>query len=65
MAHSEHNKPKGSGMILIAIGILIFVFAPSYFKNDIATGLGLIIFGFVIGGIGFYISFFKRKRSAR
>ncbi len=61
MAHSEHNRPKGSGMVLIAIGILIFVFAPSYFEKDIATGLGFIIFGFVIGGIGFYISFLRKK----
>lgn len=62
MAHSEHNRPKGSGMILIAIGILIFVFAPSYFKNDIAGGLGIIIFGFAIGGIGFYISLLQEKK---
>lgn len=63
MAHSEHNRPKGGGMVLIAIGILIFVFAPGYFKNDLATGLGFIVFGFVIGGIGFYMSFFKRRRT--
>ncbi len=62
MAHSEHNKPKGSGMVLIAIGILIFVFAPSYFKNDLAGGMAIIIFGFVIGGVGFYISFLKKKK---
>lgn len=62
MAHSEHNRPKGSGMVLIAIGILIFVFAPDYFKKDFVGGMTLIIFGFAIGGIGFYISFFRRKR---
>ena len=61
MAHSEHNRPKGSGMVLIAIGILIFVFAPSYFKNDITFGLAVIIFGFSIGGIGFYVSFVRKK----
>ncbi|HJU14732.1 MAG TPA: hypothetical protein VJ792_09795 [Candidatus Nitrosotalea sp.] len=62
MAHSEHNRPKGSGMILIAIGILIFVFAPTYFKNNIVEGLGIIVFGFIIGGIGFYIAFVKKRR---
>ncbi len=62
MAHSEHNRPKGSGMVLIAIGILIFVFAPRYFKNDIIAGLAIIIFGFSIGGLGFYISFVRKKR---
>lgn len=60
-AHSEHNRPKGSGMVLIVIGILIFVFAPGYFKNNL-EGLGIIIFGFAIGGLGFYISFLKKKR---
>lgn len=64
MAHSEHNRPKGGGMILIAIGILIFVFAPTYFKNNIGGGLAIIVFGFIIGGIGFYIGFIKKRRSA-
>ncbi len=50
-------------MVLIAIGILIFVFAPSYFKNDITGGMAMIIFGFAIGGLGFYISFLKKKKS--
>lgn len=62
MAHSEHNRPKGSGMILIVIGIFIFIFAPSYFKNDIIGGLSIIILGFVVGGFGFYISFLKKKK---
>lgn len=62
MAHSEHNKPKGSGMILIAIGILIFVFAPGYFKQNIIGGLAIIIMGFVLGGLGFYIAFLKKRR---
>jgi hypothetical protein len=62
MAHSEHNRPKGSGMVLIVIGIFIFIFAPSYFKNDIIGGLSIIILGFVVGGFGFYISFLKKKK---
>ena len=61
MAHSEHNRPKGSGIILIAIGILIFIFAPGYFKQDIIGGLAVIILGFVLGGIGFYIGFLKKR----
>jgi len=62
MAHSEHNRPKGSGMVLIAIGILIFIFAPGYFKQNIEGGVVVIILGFVLGGIGFYISFLKKRR---
>lgn len=61
MAHNEYNKPKGSGMILIIIGILIFVFAPSYFKNDLPGGIAIMVTGFVLGGIGFYIAFLRRK----
>ncbi len=63
MAHSEHNRPKGSGMALIVIGVLIFIFAPSYFKQNLAEGIGAIVFGFVIGGIGFYLSFLKKKKT--
>jgi hypothetical protein len=62
MAHSEHNRPKGSGMILIIIGIIIFIFAPGYFKNNIAGGLAIMIFGFMVGGLGFYISFLSKKK---
>ena len=62
MAHSEHNRPKGSGMVLIVIGIFIFIFAPGYFKNNIIGGLSIIILGFLVGGFGFYISFLKKKK---
>ncbi len=48
-------------MVMIAIGILIFVFAPDYFKHDLAGGMAIIIFGFAIGGLGFYISFVRKK----
>jgi hypothetical protein len=61
MAHSEHNRPKGSGIILIAIGILIFFFAPTYYKQDLMGGIAAIILGFVLGGIGFYIAFLKKR----
>ncbi len=63
MAHSEHNRPKSRGMALIVVGILIFIFAPSYFKQDLAGGLTAIIFGFVVGGIGFYLCFLRKKKS--
>jgi uncharacterized membrane protein len=61
MAHSEHNRPKGSGVVLIAIGILIFFFAPRYYTKDLIGGLVLIILGFVLGGVGFYLAFFKKR----
>lgn len=61
MAHSEHNRPKGSGVILIAIGVLIFFFAPRYYTKDLIGGMILIILGFAIGGLGFYIAFVKKR----
>ncbi len=61
MAHSEHNRPKGSGVILIAIGVLIFFFAPRYYTKDLVGGMILIILGFAIGGLGFYLAFFKKR----
>ncbi|WP_101477435.1 hypothetical protein [Candidatus Nitrosotalea bavarica] len=61
MAHSEHNRPKGTGIILIAIGILIFFFAPSYYKQGLIERVIIIVLGFVLGGIGFYISFLKKR----
>jgi len=63
MAHSEHNRPKSGGMVLIVGGILIFIFAPSYFKQNLAEGIGAIIAGFALGGIGFYLTFLKKKKN--
>jgi len=62
MAHNEHNRPKSSGIILIAIGILIFFFAPKYYNQNLMEGLTAIILGFIIGGIGFYIAFIKKRK---
>ncbi len=62
MAHNEHNKHKSGGLILIVIGILIFIFAPSYFSKNFTEGIAVIIAGFVLGGIGFYITFLKKKK---
>ena len=62
MAHNEHNRPRGGGIILIAIGILIFVFAPRYVKNDINLGVVITLIGFVLGGLGFYFAFLKKRK---
>lgn len=61
MAHNEHNRPRGTGIVLIAIGILIFFLAPKFFKQDLVGGLSAIIIGFISGGIGFYIAFLKKR----
>ncbi|HXX05719.1 MAG TPA: hypothetical protein VEJ68_02745 [Candidatus Bathyarchaeia archaeon] len=63
MAHNEYNRPRGSGMILIAIGILIFVFAPGYVKSNTSLGVVAAVIGFLLGGVGFYISFIKKRKN--
>jgi hypothetical protein len=63
MAHNEYNRPRGSGMVLMAIGILIFIFAPGYIKNNISEALVAVVIGFLLGGLGFYIAFLKKSKS--
>jgi len=50
-------------MILIAIGILIFVFAPGYVKSNTSLGVVAAVIGFLLGGVGFYISFIKKRKN--
>jgi hypothetical protein len=49
-------------MILIAIGILIFVFAPGHIKNNMSGAFAAVVIGFLLGGLGFYIAFLKKKK---
>lgn len=66
MAHNEHNKPRRSGgFFLIILGALLFIVSPTYFHDDPGTGTAFIIFGFIIGGIGFYLNFVKNRRVKR
>ncbi len=63
MAHSEHNRPKKSGAYaLIIFGALLFVSAPLFFKSNTTEGGIAIVFGFLIGGIGFYLGFIRKKK---
>ena len=63
MAHSQHNKQRrGGGFFLIILGALIFISAPMYLKDPPELGTIAIIFGFIVGGIGFYIQFVKNRR---
>ncbi len=63
MAHNEYNRPRGSGIVLIAIGILIFIFAPQYIKNNMVGAAASVFIGFFLGGLGFYISFVKKRKN--
>lgn len=61
MAHNEHNKPKKSGaFFLIILGALLFIVAPTWFSETPELGLGLIVLGFLIGGLGFYFRFVRK-----
>jgi len=62
LAHNEHNRPrKSGGFFLIILGALIFILAPITFNESPQMGIGFIILGFIIGGIGFYLNFIKKR----
>ena len=62
MAHSEHNKSKNNGgFFLILLGALIFIAGPVYLQDAPVLGAAAIVFGFLVGGLGFYIKFIKNR----
>ena len=63
MAHDDHNRRKSGGFFLIILGALIFVTAPLYLADSPELGAAAIVFGFVVGGIGFYMNFLRKRRS--
>jgi vacuolar-type H+-ATPase subunit I/STV1 len=64
MAHSEHNKQrKSGGFFLIIFGAILFMLVPWQLSDSPELGFAAIVFGFIIGGIGFYIQFVKGRRS--
>jgi hypothetical protein len=61
MVHNEHNKPKKSGaFFLIILGALLFIITPTWFADKPEIGLALIVLGFLIGGLGFYLRFIRK-----
>ena len=63
MVHDEHNKPKKSGnFLLIILGAVLLIVAPTVFPNYPELGFLAFVFGFIIGGIGFYLRFIKKGR---
>ncbi len=61
MAHSQYNKKRSGGFFMIILGALLFMLAPSQLTDSPELGGVVIIFGFIIGGIGFYIQFVKGR----
>jgi len=63
LVHREHNRPRRSGgFFLIILGAVLFITAPTYLSDSPELGWAAIIFGFLVGGIGFYLNFFKRRK---
>ena len=63
MAHREHNRPKkNSGYALILFGAFLFISATLFFEPGSLQGQIAIIFGFIIGGLGFYLGFARRTK---
>lgn len=62
MAHSEHNKQRRSGgFFLIIFGAILFMLAPWQLSETPELGFAAIVFGFIIGGIGFYLQFVRGR----
>ncbi|HSD04145.1 MAG TPA: hypothetical protein VLB45_00130 [Nitrosopumilaceae archaeon] len=64
MAHREHNRPKKNGSYaMILFGAFLFISATLFLPRGSIEGQIAIVFGFIVGGIGFYLGFAKRKKT--
>ncbi len=64
MAHNEHNKPKRSGSyFLIIAGALLLMVSPTQYSTYPELSIAGLIFGFIIGCIGFYLKFAQRRKA--
>jgi hypothetical protein len=62
MVHSEHNKSRGgSSFALIIFGALLLFLVPNINPDNPELGTLALIGGIVIGGIGFYLKFIRKK----
>jgi len=62
MVHNEHNKPKrSSSLLLIIFGAVLFMVGPTQYQDYPELGILALVFGFILGGIGFYLKYVKGK----
>ena len=62
MAHSEHNQSRNSGgFVLIILGALLLIVAPSINPSNPELGIIALIGGIIIGGFGFYLKFIRTR----
>lgn len=64
MAYNESKNPRrrNGAFFLIILGALVFISTPAYLSDMPELGAIAIIFGFLVGGIGFYLQFVKDRR---
>ena len=63
MAHNEHNRQKkGGGFFLIIFGALLLFLAPNLHTDHPELGIISLVFGILIGAIGFYVRFIRKKK---
>lgn len=63
MAHDEHNRQKkGGSYMLILFGAFLFLSSTLFFQPGSIEGKAAIILGFIVGGIGFYLRFVRKKK---
>ena len=62
MVHNEHNKPKrSSSLLLIILGAVLLMVGPTQYHDSPELGILALVFGFILGGIGFYLKYVKGK----
>ena len=63
MAHNEHNRQKkGGGFFLIIFGALLLFLAPNLHSDNPELGIASLVFGIIVGALGFYIRFIKKPK---
>ena len=63
MAHNEHNRQKkGGGFVFIIFGALLLFLAPNLHTDNPELGIASLIFGIIIGVVGFYVRFIRKKK---
>ncbi len=62
MVHGEHNRSRNNGgFALIILGALLLFLAPNIYPEMPGLGTISLLVGIVIGGIGFYLKFFRGR----
>jgi len=64
LVHNEHNKPKRSSYYFLIIdGALLLMVSPTQYSTYPELYVAGLIFGFIIGGIGFYLKFIQGRKA--